>query len=332
MNRLPDDITRPPFPYFGGKSAVAHLVWRALGDDIDNYIEPFFGSGAVLFLGPNVRGLETVNDADGFVSNFWRALQRDPDAVAAHADWPVNEVDLHARHAWLVGRREDLTERLVGDAEYCDARIAGWWCWGLCCWIGGGWCSGVGPWASVGGELQRTDSGVGVNRRRPHLSGAGQGVNRPRHGQTVAERRESLTAYLRSIADRLRRVRVCCGDWSRVVASPTTTTKHGITGVFLDPPYSTEAGRDMDIYAVDCGSVAHSAREWAIEAGRDPRMRIVLAGYEGEHNMTDDWRSRKWKANGGYGNRGDGRGRENATREMLWFSPHCIEEATLWTS
>ena len=36
-----------PFPYFGGKLPVAELVWLRLGD-VPNYIEPFFGTGAVL--------------------------------------------------------------------------------------------------------------------------------------------------------------------------------------------------------------------------------------------------------------------------------------------
>ena len=114
---------QPPFPWFGGKSAVADLVWQGLGD-VDNYIEPFFGSGAVLFLRPRGAGrVETVNDADGFVANFWRALQRDADAVAYHADNPVNEVDLHARHIWLIGERERITERLMGDLNVIEERM-----------------------------------------------------------------------------------------------------------------------------------------------------------------------------------------------------------------
>jgi hypothetical protein len=38
---------RAPFPYFGGKSRAAHLVWAAFGD-VPNYVEPFAGSLAVL--------------------------------------------------------------------------------------------------------------------------------------------------------------------------------------------------------------------------------------------------------------------------------------------
>ena len=157
---------QPPFVYFGGKSAVANVVWDALGDVL-NYCEPFFGSGAVLFLRPGGAGsIETVNDADGFVANFWRALQHDCDAVAEHADNPVNEADLHARHLWLIGQRERITERLMGDPDFYDAKAAGWWCWGLNCWIGSGWCSGRGPWTSENGELVLRDPGQGVNRKR----------------------------------------------------------------------------------------------------------------------------------------------------------------------
>lgn len=91
---------KAPFPWFGGKRRVAPIVWARFGD-IKNYVEPFFGSGAVLLGRPDfdagVPPLETVNDKDGFVSNFWRAVQTAPDEVAHYADWPVNENDLHAR-------------------------------------------------------------------------------------------------------------------------------------------------------------------------------------------------------------------------------------------
>ena len=128
---------KAPFPYFGGKSVVAPIVWRAFGQ-VANYVEPFFGSGAVLFARPGDDfGIETVNDKCGFVANFWRAVQANPNEVARHADNPVNECDLHARHSWLVGQTESLTERLEGDPEFYDAKIAGWWVWGICCWIGG---------------------------------------------------------------------------------------------------------------------------------------------------------------------------------------------------
>jgi hypothetical protein len=53
----------------------------------------------------------------------------------------VNEADLHARHRWLVDAAPALLEKLIADPEYFDAKIAGWWVWGICTWIGNGWCS-----------------------------------------------------------------------------------------------------------------------------------------------------------------------------------------------
>lgn len=306
---------KPPFIYFGGKSRVADVVWAAIGD-VKNYVEPFFGSGAVLFLRPQPGQIETVNDADGFVANFWRALQRDLDGVATHADNPVNEADLHARHLWLLGQRDRITERLMGDPDFYDAKVAGWWVWGINCWIGSGWCSGRGPWQSVDGVMTNTRAtDGGIWRQRPHLGDAGQGVNRS----------GDLRDYLGWFADRLENVRVCCGDWQRV-CGPSVTFKHGLTGVFLDPPYADTAGRDSDLYAVDCEQVAHRVREWAIEHGKRDDMRIVLAGYEGEHDMPPEWRVHEWSTAGGFGRQADvdSPGRVNRHRERLWFSPACL--------
>lgn len=325
---------RPLFPWFGSKREIAAEVWRAIGCDVTNYVEPFFGSGAVLFLRPVPGNTETINDFDGYVANFWRAVARDPKAVAEHADNPVSECDLHSRHLWLVNRKPELVERLCGAPDFFCAKSAGWWAWGLCCWIGSGWCSGTGPWQSIDGRMVLGDAGRGVNRQRPHL-GAGQGVNRqlPHLGDAGQGRREWLVSELRRFADRLRGVRVCCGDWSRV-CGPTPTVKRGVTGVFLDPPYADTAGRCDGLYANDSLSVAHDVREWAIEHGEDKRLRIVLAGYDGEHDMPATWHVVAWKARGGYGTQGDGVGRENATKERLWLSPHCIKprvERTLFT-
>lgn len=116
---------RAPFPWFGGKGRAAPLIWEALGD-VSNYVEPFAGSLATLLGRPSVARIETVNDADGLLSNFWRAVAADPAAVADAAAWPVSEVDLSARHLWLVNRRAALTERLQVDPDYYDAKVAGW--------------------------------------------------------------------------------------------------------------------------------------------------------------------------------------------------------------
>ena len=306
---------KAPFPYFGGKRKVAAEIWKRFGS-VKNYVEPFFGSGAVLLNRPAPHTLETVNDADGLMSNFWRALKADPDKVAEYADWPVNENDLHARHAWLVGQKEPLQSKLEGDPEFHDAKIAGWWVWGMACWIGSGFCSGDGPWQVVDGQLVHLgDNGRGVNRKRVSIAG-------PAGGNAPLPVNDDLKNYFRALSDRLRGVRVCCGDWSRVCGL-SVTFKHGLTAVFLDPPYADTANRNETLYRIDSTSVAHAVREWAIEESKNPLMRICLAGYEGEHQMPDDWQVFAWNAGEGFGGQADFR-TGNGKKERLWFSPACI--------
>jgi hypothetical protein len=307
---------KAPFPYFGGKSKVANIVWAALGD-CPNYVEPFAGSLAVLLARPHVSRLETVNDKDCMIANFWRALSKNPDEVAEHADWPVNEVDLEARHYWLVQQKESLREKL-GDPNWYDTKIAGWWVWGISCWIGGGWCDGKGPW-NYDGESWQKGAGMGISRRRPHL-GHSRGIH--------ATNRGPLLKYMQDLAERLRSVRVCCGDWSRI-CGPSVTHYNGLTGVFLDPPYAN-AERENGLYAEDCGNVAADVTDWAMEQGHNPKMRIVVAGYEIEHTYLEmaGWTTHRWKAHGGMGAGRDGRGNVNKHRETLWFSPHCLAPET----
>ena len=368
---------KAPFPYMGGKSRIAPVVWQRLGD-VPNYVEPFFGSGAVLLARPPFDGnrIETVNDIDGHIANFWRALQAAPDEVAAYADWPVSELDLHARGDWLYYRpsAREWVEQLRADPDYYDAKSAGWWVWFASSWIG--------PLPAIGGNdkngngesvyrvmphLGNSGKGVArqsVARQMPHLGDGGQGVARqsvarqmphlgdggkgvarqsvarqmphlggqhsPNQGvaliTTPGNRRANLTAYLRALAARLERVRVCCGDWSRVTG-PSVTWRHGVTAVFLDPPYSAEAGRDNQLYSTDSGTVAHDVRGWCLEHGDNPLLRIALCGYSDEgHEELErhGWHAHGWKAHGGYGSQGNGRGRANAGREVIWFSPHCL--------
>jgi DNA adenine methylase len=270
-------------------------------------VEPFFGSGAALLCRPQpFSGSETVNDYDGLVANFWRALQAVPDEVAHWADWPVNENDLHARHVWLVERKDPLQAKLEGDPEYYDAKIAGWWVWGMAAWIGSGFCSGKGPWGVV------EEDGC---RQLVHLGDAGRGVKR----QLV-----ELEDYFQQLADRLRHVRVCCGDWSRVMGD-SVTRRHGKAAILLDPPYS-HAVRDNNLYRVedDC---AAAVRKWCAANGDDKQLRIALCGYAGEgHEELEEmgWRVLAWKASGGYESQGKER-TGNAAKERIWFSPHCLQ-------
>jgi DNA adenine methylase len=179
-----ENLYKTPWPWFGGKADAAPAVWDALGD-VDHYVEPFAGSLAVLLRRPHTANRtyhsETVNDLDGLLCNAWRAIARDPDAVADAASWPVCESDLHARHlALLAWRAAGNAERLMADPDFYDARMAGWWAWGQSCWIGAGWCSGRGSWVvGADGRIAKRTKGEGVKRQLPHISDDGRGVARP---------------------------------------------------------------------------------------------------------------------------------------------------------
>lgn len=302
-----DKRLRSPFPWFGGKSRVAHLVWERFGD-VPNYTEPFAGSLATLLGRPHWpwvgNRIETINDADAYLANFWRALQADPEGLARHADWPVNEADLHARHMWLVHSAKERVQRLQSDPDFYDAKIAGWWVWGQCMWIGSGWCRSA------------------KDKKRPEL-GSFRGVLR-RNQYTVLGKCD-LSTYLSDLAERIRDVRVVCGDWKRI-CTPSTTTKIGMTGVFLDPPYAVGKERDTNLYRCENITIANDVREWTIENGDNPLFRIALCGYQGEHIMPDSWECIEWHTSGGMANtskKKSTKGHQNAKRERIWFSPHC---------
>ena len=302
-----------PYPWFGGKTRATPSIWKALGD-CGNYVEPFFGGGAALLLRPDydpLKHTETINDIDSNLANFWRSLQRDPEALLYHCDYPVTEVDLQARHAWLVqktwGDGSDFSERMREDSEFYDAKQAGWWVWGVCTSIG---TFLEGPTHKRRSIPSLGNGGRGIHRKMPHLSDGGMGV----HRKKAADLRE----YIDALSTRTRRVRVTCGDVMRVLAPSVTTHNRGVTGVLLDPPYASHE----KIYGKDVQPVSSRTREWAIASGNNPKLRIVLCGYEGEHEMPPDWRKVAWKANGGYSNQGNGN--TNATKERLWLSPHCL--------
>jgi len=342
-------VTEPlqaPFPYFGGKSRCAPLAWSLMGDDCHNYVEPFLGSAAMLLARPNGPGkVETVNDKCGFIANFWRSVRSDPESVAYHADWPVNETDLTARHGWLVNRAERLAWSLE-DPDFYDAKVAGWWVWGACNWLGGEWCGSRGPWKSNGVNIYKDaptegmkrqlphlgDAGKGINRQLPHLGDAGKGINRqlPHLGnagkginrQQDGDRYAFILGWMQALSERLRDVRVACGDWLRVAGSESVTTRHGVTGMFLDPPYTKGAMQ----YAAGGvgGDLATEVREWCAANGCNAKLRIVLCGHAGEHDalLPMGWTIHRWKARAGYARTEEAT--DNTASETVWASPACI--------
>src|SRR5215468_1842846 len=167
-----------PFPYFGGKRTIAATVWSRLGTPTQ-YIEPFCGSAAVLLAAPRPASLEVIGDANGFIANFWRAVKHDAEAVATWSDYPVSHVDLGGRHQWLMAQRERVAAELLDPEWPGDAKVAGWWLWGQCAWIGSGWCDWNGKAPNGNGKipaLSTLGNGVHAAGQVPYVSGAGMGI------------------------------------------------------------------------------------------------------------------------------------------------------------
>ena len=390
---------RAPFPYFGGKSTVAPVIWKALGQP-KHYIEPFFGSGAALLLRPDYNPkihMETICDKDGFVANAWRGMQFAPDELAHFCDWPVNHADLNARRKYLndlphnLNSNGDLLKKLCEDPDWFDARIAGYWVWCMSCWIGSGL---IRPNAMPEIVNDRGINSRGIIEKRPNLGNSGQGVaqnlkggrpqvalqgginalgmippgdnpgsnqipllhhetgicRRPTYGfsgahgvhrvsivEGAAENKPldvrdpytpEIYTWFRVLSERLRRVRVVCGDWTRVCGGDWQDSR-GTCGIFFDPTYDPEAcNRDPKIYTVESDTSSRDVRDWCIERGERKSYRIVLAGYYDEHKILEKeygWTVHRWSAHGGFANRGKGKtqGDINRHKETLFLSPHC---------
>jgi len=291
-----------PYPYFGSKRRVINDVWARFGN-VENYIEPFAGSLAILLGNPNVPKIETMNDLDCLVPNFWRSIAADPDLVAYHADYPVIEADLHARHRWIISKEaDDFKHKINHDPNYYDAKIAGWWVWGMCCSLG------------ITFAKQR-----GLNCK-PFLSMTGQKIT------TCQDVKE----WFSILQERMKKVRVCNGSWDRV-CTPSVTyknkslTKAGMVGVFLDPPYLVE-NREDKLYRVET-DVFPQVCEWALLNADNERMRIAVCGLDGDFNPPPNWETFHWKTTGGFSSfaKDEERGKENSKKEVIWFSPNCLK-------
>ena len=321
---------------------IANTVWECLGQP-KHYIEPFFGSGAVLLNRPGFepgKHIETVNDKDGFISNVWRSLKYSPDETAQWCDWPVNHADLMARKAALIKNEDRLLENLIQDDEWHDPKMAGYWIWAASCWIGSGLTrpgqrphlGHAGTGVNAGQRPHLGHAGTGINAgQRPHLSHArsfGMGIHSVRYTKPKLSLDEpyniKIYEWFRELAERLRYVRVVCGDWKQVCGG-NWQDKMGTVGIFFDPPYGAQ-DRDKGIYHHDSTTISLEVEAWCLERGNRPTYRIVCAGYEGEYLSLIEagWKVIAWKANGGYSNTGNNKqGKANTKRERLFISPHC---------
>ena len=226
-----------------------------------------------------------------------------------------------------------------------DAKAAGRWLHGQCCWIGSGWCD----WSRAGtARRQRqgghpgdresiddaSDAGRGIQAigQVPHASNAGRGIQaigQVPHASNAgmgiqaigqvphasdAGRGELLTSagrtawrWLHELADRLERVRVVHGDWSRCLNNHFGGDD---TAVFLDPPY-----RSYERFYGDSTSVADAVEAWA---KANANLRIALCGHAGDYDLPG-WDVVEWSRG-----RFTYSGNKTTDRECVWYSAACL--------
>lgn len=277
-----------PFPYMGSKRRVAEDVWERFGD-VKHYFEPFAGSLSVLIKRPDwhQNDTQTVNDLDGFITNFWRSIKHDPKGVAGCLkDEPIIELDTHAKARWLLNEEDDLIESLRKDIDFYDTKAAAYWVYGQSCWKMSGWPS--------------------ESKKMPHHA--------EKNGRgTFAI--DGIKSYFKRIKNILSNTRIICGNWNRIVNSYTQMVHCGTpVSIFLDPPYTKTSGRGNNIYNEDSLSVGNDVYEWCIEHQDIEGFKIALCGFEDEYDIPDSWDTINWKSDGG---------NKNQDKERIWFSPQC---------
>jgi hypothetical protein len=282
-------VLKTLFPYFGGKTKVAPLVWEHLGDP-ELYVEPFAGSLAVLLARPtdNPR-TEIAVDLDGLLLNFWRSIQNEWPSVRGYLTGSVSEIDIYAKHEALLADREVVTEKLRADPEWCNPLLAAWWWEGISSWLGSGF-------------------GHRHARQRPHIDRSLKGVWATRMTDEKIE----------AVAARLANVILLAGDWQdawkRSVTPAIVNRFDRGVGVFLDPPYS--GNRQAGLYAEDA-HLNEQVTEWCLTQPR--HVRIVVAGYDDEYPALaqSGWTAVSWKAPNGYAQEAN----VQRHQETLFFSP-----------
>lgn len=97
--------------YPGAKWSLAQWVISHFPSH-HSYVEPFFGSGAVLFTKPR-SAIETVNDLDGDVVNLFDWIRKDPERLANAIYWTPYAREVYDR-AWAAQYTEtDPFQRAV---------------------------------------------------------------------------------------------------------------------------------------------------------------------------------------------------------------------------
>ena len=288
---------RSPIVRFGNKIKAADLIWKIFGK-VSVYVDPFCGSLSVPLNAPYKLRRATINDKDALLANFWRALQKEPEAVAKWAEYPAMHIDLMARREWLRQQWPVAIQAMHIDPDWYDVRMAGWWCWMVSNAIDMGRMAyptekmtknyNAAMKAAQGFVLDWENENIrshfpdieGQKKDRPHVSGSIGVMSKTRKvgsgqwphaygdkGVMANKSRNNLLEWMYELAARIEHYIVLCKEWHEIVSSRTVLntvpSESSYSALFLDPPYDLgEDERESNLYSVDDTNIAAAVRQW----------------------------------------------------------------------
>lgn len=213
--RTPARAKRIAFGWYGGK--FSHLDWLLpLLPGCHHYCEPYAGSAAVLLNRPP-SPVETYNDIDGEVVNFFRVLRDQPDELTRLiALTPFSREEFHLA---IYGDRDGVSPLELARRFYVRARQAR---------TGLAQTATLGRWANCIGTSRAGMSGV-VSRWLGGVEG------------------------LAEIAERLLRVQI----ENRPAVDAIKLYDSSTTLFYCDPPYLHESRGDAKAYGFEMSDLAH---------------------------------------------------------------------------
>lgn len=117
---------RTPLTYYGGKQGLSMQI-VPLFPSHRVYLEPFAGGAATLFAKPRAER-ETLNDLDGTIMRFWRALRDRPDELAAAvAATPYGRAEWRASRDHEAEDDVEAARRLLVEVDQSFSRSRRSW-------------------------------------------------------------------------------------------------------------------------------------------------------------------------------------------------------------
>jgi DNA adenine methylase len=216
LNVAADAPKRPALRYYGGKWRLAPWIISHFPEH-KNYVEPCGGAASVLLRKPRSK-LETYNDLDGNIVNFFQVLRDQPDEL-------IRKIKLTpwARAEYLLS-----LEPSPDSAEQARRTF-------------------VSLWMSMqGGHASKTSKTWRVHKNCLHADGGIRTVKAPHEFIAISEE-------LQIIANRLR----CIQIENRSAQDVIKRYDNAETLIYFDPPYVTETRAQGNVYKLETDNTFH---------------------------------------------------------------------------